>query len=141
MGKEKREMWLKEEKARQDEENKRLQNFAKMQTTRENNRMAELREKEEAMTKLQNKLGEKIRTEREQRNEMERLRQELYLEEQEEKARNEEKADQNKKYRQKIELRKYHAEQLAYKQAKRQAEQEEEEIFRQQMLNKFANDD
>ena len=139
--KEKREQWLAEEKARQDEENERLLKFAKMQTTRENNRMAEIREKEEAMNQLQSKLGQKIRTEREQRNEMERLRQELYLEEQEEKARMDEQAEHDRRFRQKMELRESHAEQLAYKHAKKEAEQAEEESFRQQMLNKFANDD
>jgi len=137
----KRELWKKEEQQRQDEENEKLLKFAAMQTNRENARMAQVREREEKLSILQQKLGQKIRTEREQRNEMERLRQELYLEEQEETARVKERAEIEKKLKRRIELRKSHAEQVSYKQAKVAAEMEEEEHFRQQMLAKFAHDD
>lgn len=137
----KRELWKKEEQQRQDEENEKLLKFAAMQTNRENARMAQVREREEKLSTLQHKLGQKIRTEREQRNEMERLRQELYLEEQEETARVLERAEIEKKFKRRIELRKAHAEQISYKQAKKTAELEEEEVFRQQMLAKFAHDD
>ena len=137
----KRELWKKEEQQRQDEENKKLLKFAAMQTTRENARMQQVRDREEKLSKLQEQLGQKIRTEREQRNEMERLRQELYLEEQEETARIKELSEIEKKLKRRIELRKSHAEQISYKQAKINAEQMEEEVFRQQMLAKFAHDD
>lgn len=139
--KEKRELWKKEERQRQNEENEKLMKFAAMQTSRENNRMQQTREREEKLAILQQKLGNQIRTENESRNEMERLRQELYLEEQEETARIKERSERDKRQRQRIELRKSHAEQVAYKAARTEAEEEEQEIFRQQMLAKFANDD
>ena len=61
--------------------------FAAMQTNRESNRMQAARDREEALNKMQLQLANKIRAEKESRSEMERLRQELYLEEQEETAR------------------------------------------------------
>merc|ERR1712168_1187512 len=72
---------------------------------------------------------------------MERLRQELYLEEQEQTAREMERAEIEKKIRQRLELRQAHIEQMHYKKARNEAEQQEEEVFRQQMLAKFAHDD
>ena len=115
--------------------------FAAMQTNRESNRMQAARDREEALNKMQLQLANKIRAEKESRSEMERLRQELYLEEQEETARAMEKADIEKKIRQRLELRQAHMEQMYYKEARNEAEKQEEEIFRQQMLAKFAHDD
>merc|ERR1712142_884795 len=115
--------------------------FAAAQTQRESDRMERSRDKEEALNDLQLKLSNQIRMEREARNEMERVRQELYLEEQEETARNMEREEIEKKLRQRVELRVAHQEQMNYKQARKQAEQEEEELFRQQMLAKFEHDD
>lgn len=137
----KREQWKQEERARQDEENQRIQRFAEMQTTRETSRMKQASEREEKLVVLRERLANEIRSEEEQKNEMERLRQELYLEEQEEASRTAEKEEMEKLLRQRIELRISHAEQVAYKRARREAENAEEEIFRQQMLAKFANDD
>lgn len=139
--KSKREQWKCEELARQQAENAKILEFAAMQTDREFGRMAAARDKEEKLNDLQIRLANKIRAEKEARMEMERLRQELYLEEQEEAARNMERNDIEKKLRQRLELRQAHMEQMAYKHARTEAEKQEEEIFRQQMLAKFAHDD
>lgn len=139
--KEKREQWKKEERERQDEENRKLKKFSEMQTTREQDRMKSVRDREEKLYQLQERLGQQIAAEQSQRDEMERLRQELYLEEQEEAERKKENDAMERRLRERVELRQHHAEQVAYKQAKIAAEAEEEEIFRQQMLAKFANDD
>lgn len=137
----KREQWKKEELQRQQEENRKILEFAQQQTNRETSRMDAARVKEEAMSKLQEDLSYRIRMEKEQQFEMERLRQELYLEEQEQFARNQEIEEIQKKLRHRVELRQAHQEQLAYKRARSNAEREEEEIFRQQMLAKFEHDD
>ena len=97
--------------------------------------------REEELSNLQMRLANKIRAEKEARSEMERLRQELYLEEQEETARVMEKAEIETKIRQRLELRQAHMEQMYYKTARNEAEKQEEEVFRQQMLAKFAHDD
>merc|ERR1712071_559955 len=108
---------------------------------RESSRMEGAKEREEQMSNLQMRLANKIRAEKEARSEMERLRQELYLEEQEETARVMEKAEIETKIRQRLELRQAHMEQMYYKTARNEAEKQEEEVFRQQMLAKFAHDD
>ena len=52
-----------------------------------------------------------------------------------------EKAEIETKIRQRLELRQAHMEQMYYKTARNEAEKQEEEVFRQQMLAKFAHDD
>lgn len=137
----KREQWKREELERQRLENQKIMEFAQAQTARESDRMKVGRDREEALNELQLKLSNQIRMEREARNEMERVRQELYLEEQEEMARNMEREEIEQKLRQRVELRVAHQEQMAYKGARREAEAEEEDLFRQQMLAKFEHDD
>jgi len=139
--KQKRDQWKEEELARQEAENRKILEFASMQTNRESSRMEDAKEREEQMSNLQMRLANKIRAEKEARSEMERLRQELYLEEQEETARVMEKAEIETKIRQRLELRQAHMEQMYYKTARNEAEKQEEEVFRQQMLAKFAHDD
>jgi len=139
--KRKREEWKAEEKRQQEAENAKILAFAELQTTRETGRMQENRVREEKLQKLQEELANKIRMDKEQRNEMERLRQELYLEEQEEKNRQAEIEEMQKLLQQRIELRKAHKEQMEYKAARRAAENAEEDTFRQHMLAKFAHDD
>merc|ERR550519_3110243 len=112
--------------------------FAAMQTNRESSRMNEAKDREEQLTNLQVRLANKIRAEKEASSEMERLRQGLYLEEQEQTAREMEKADIERRIRQRLELRQAHEEQMYYKMARNAAEKQEEEVFRQQMLAKFA---
>lgn len=139
--KRKREEWKADERRRQEEENRKIVEFAEMQTNRETSRMHQATEREEQLVKLQERLATQIRMEEEQRNEMERLRQELYLEEQEEASRKAEVEEMQTLLRQRVELRQAHDQQMAYKQARLESEKTEEEIFRQQMLTKFANDD
>ena len=76
--KRKREEWKAEEKRQQEAENAKILKFAELKTTRETGRMQENRVREEKLQKLQEELANKIRMDKEQRNEMERLRQELY---------------------------------------------------------------
>lgn len=139
--KQKRDQWKAEELKRQQAENNKILEFAAMQTNREADRMQAARDREEQLNNLQTRLANKIRAEKEARSEMERLRQELYLEEQEQTAREMERAEIEKKIRQRLELRQAHMEQMYYKTARNEAEQQEEEVFRQQMLAKFAHDD
>ena len=58
------------------------------------------------------------------------MRQELYLEEQEEAERQKEMAEIERRIRQRLDLQQTHAEQLRLKEMKRQAEQAEEDEFR-----------
>ena len=64
---------------------------------------------------------------------MEAVRQELYLEEQEEKERQREAAAEAKRLRDMEEMQRVHKEQLYFKQLREEAEQRELEEFRQQV--------
>uniref|UniRef100_A0A6G1R729 Meiosis-specific nuclear structural protein 1 n=1 Tax=Hypotaenidia okinawae TaxID=2861861 RepID=A0A6G1R729_9GRUI len=86
-------------------------------------------------------MAQNLEREQQKREELEQIRQELYLEEQAETERKKEMAEIEKRIRQRLDLRQMYEEQLALKKAVQQAVQEEEEAFRQQMLAKFAEDD
>ena len=70
-----------------------------------------------------------------ERSEMERVRMELVLEEQEERERMKEAADIERQMRQKIEMQMTHAQQMHYKTLRMEAEKEEEDTFRKQVTN------
>ncbi|KAK7497864.1 hypothetical protein BaRGS_00010998 [Batillaria attramentaria] len=112
-----------------------------MQRDRESDQAAQKQAKEDALNRVQRALSEQIAAKEREREEMERVRLELHLEEQEEKERQQEKMDMENRIRQRIELQHTHAQQMHFKALRIQAEKEEEDQFRQQMLAKFAEDD
>ena len=78
-------------------------------------------------------MSEKIAAERRAAEEMEQVRQELYLEEQEEKERQREAAAEAKRLHDVQEMQRVHKEQLYFKQLREEAEARELEEFRQQV--------
>jgi hypothetical protein len=136
-----RELWKEKEKELMEQENRKIVQYAQVQRERDEVQKANKKAKEEALDKLQGQLFEKIQKDKEAREEMERVRQELYLEEQEEVARNHERIELERKLRQRIELQKQYEEQMQLKAMRESAEKEEEDRIRQQMLEKFAADD
>lgn len=86
---------------------------------------------------LAQKLEEKMR----QREDLEQVRQELYLEEQAAASQKKLKEEAEEKLRKQKELKQDFIEQMAFKELVLQATKEEEEIFRKSMLAKFAEDD
>ncbi|OCT86974.1 meiosis-specific nuclear structural protein 1 isoform X2 [Xenopus laevis] len=139
--KDQQQTWRCVEQARMEEENRKILAFGNMQQRREEDRMAEVREREQQKKALQEKLAEQIQKEQQQREELEQMREELYLEEQAEEARQKDIAEMEKKIRQRLELQQTFEEQMAFKQIVQQAAKEEEEAFVQAMLAKFAEDD
>ncbi|XP_040181176.1 meiosis-specific nuclear structural protein 1-like [Rana temporaria] len=139
--KEQQKTWRKLEKEKMEAENLRIRSFANMQQRREEDRMVQIREREEKKKAIQDSLVEHIHREQQQRDELDQMREELYLEEQAEQARQREIEELEKKIRQRLELQRTFEEQMAFKQIVQQAAKEEEEAFRQAMLAKFAEDD
>ncbi|XP_014767815.1 meiosis-specific nuclear structural protein 1 isoform X1 [Octopus bimaculoides] len=136
-----REVWKAEEKQKMEAENQRIMEFSRVVDDRENRYLQEKAERDAVQAKIYQALSEKI-TEREQaEKELERIRLELHFEEQEEKARQNEKAALEKKLRQRLELQKMNEEQLSMKALKKMTEDEEERMFQDQMMAKFAEDD
>ena len=81
-----------------------------------------------------NQLSKDIAKKRSEAEEMERIRLELHLEEQEEMARKRELDQMEKRIRQRLELQKTEAEQKHYKQMRKAMEKEEEENFKKQVI-------
>lgn len=133
--------WRRMERQKMEAENQKIMEFANMQQRREQDRMAEVREREQRKVALQNMLAEHIQKEQRQRDELEQIRQELYLEEEAQADRQKQIAEMEKKIRQRIELQKTFEEQIAYKQIVLQAEKEEDAAFMRAMMAKFAEDD
>ena len=101
-----REAWKEAERERMEAENRRIVAYARVQQERDDYAKAAKKAREQALEQLQQHLFEKIEKDREQREEMEKIRQELYLEEQEELARNHERVEMERKLRQRLDLQK-----------------------------------
>jgi len=139
--KQKREEWKRLERERLEEENRKVLEFADRQQVRENARMAAQQEAENAKAVVQQALADKIAKEQKIKEEREQILLDLVLEEQEEAEQAKERAEQERQLRQRIELQQTHRDQMEFKQMRMQAEAEEEDAFRRQMLAKFAEDD
>jgi hypothetical protein len=110
-----REDWKQRERVALENENRKIQEYAREQQAREDAQKVQKKQKEEASDKLQQQLHQQIIKEKEAREEMEKVRQELYLEEQEEIARNHEREEMERKIRQRLDLQRQNAEQIHYR--------------------------
>ena len=137
----KRQEWQVAEKAALEEENRKILEFAKMQQRREEDRMADARSREAIKQKLVEELSSKLAQDVADRDELERIRTELLMEEQEENERMKERNVIEKRLRDMVSLQKSYAQQQQLKELQKEAELAEEEEFRRKMLEKFANDD
>ncbi|CAL8351846.1 unnamed protein product [Merluccius merluccius] len=133
--------WRRLEREKIEAENRRIREFSSYQQQMEETRMAKIHEREQAKQHLQQMLTEKYEVERKQREEMERVREELCLEEQAEAMRKKEIEEMEKQIRRRLMFQQTCHEQMAFKEMRKQAEKEEEEAYRQMMMAKFAEDD
>lgn len=136
-----REMWKENERLQQAEENRRILEFAEQQESRETDRMAVRRAEEEAKDQVRNQLSDKLAQQNKEAEELQQIRDELAWEEDEEQNRLKTKAEHERQIRMRLELQDVERQQLHIKAAKKQAEKEEDDQFRQEMLAKFAEDD
>jgi hypothetical protein len=104
--KKQREAWKIAEREKMEAENRKIVEYARVQKEREDEAKAVKKAKDNAMQQLQKQLFDQIERDREKRDEMEKVRQELYLEEQEELARNHERVEMERKLRQRLDLQK-----------------------------------
>ncbi|XP_077374684.1 meiosis-specific nuclear structural protein 1 [Festucalex cinctus] len=133
--------WQRLENERMEEENRRLREFTQRQKKSKQDFFAKIRAREDAIQNLRDTLAEKMGEDMRHRDEMERIRQELCLEEQEEASRKKDIEDMEKNIRQRLTLQRTCQEQLAMKEMRRQAERDEEAAFRKMTMEKFAEDD
>ncbi|KAM8876160.1 meiosis-specific nuclear structural protein 1-like [Synchiropus picturatus] len=133
--------WKRMEQEKLDAENQRIIEFANHQEEMEEKRNAKLREMEEAKAVLHKVLSEKMEKEKRQREELERMRQEVHFEEQEEARRRKDLEEMEKAIQLRTFLQRTCQEQMAFKEKRKQLEKAEEEAFRKMLLAKFAEDD
>ena len=138
---EQRESWRIREEEIMEEENRRILGFANKQQEREDIRQTEKRLQEEAKVGVQEHLTDFLYTKNAEKEEMDKIRNELYIEEQEEKERRGEKRSLEKQIRARLELQDAHHNYMELKSRKEGAMKEEEEVFKRQMMDKFAEDD
>jgi len=139
--KQSREMWKESERLDMAEENRRILEFAKQQEVREKDRMEVRKAEELAKDDVRNQLAARLANQKNDEAELQQIRDELAFEEEEEQNRLKEKAEHEKRIRMRLELQAVEQQQLQIKQAKKMCEKEEDELYRQQMLAKFAEDD
>jgi len=135
------EIWKQQEKEQLEAENRKIAEYSRVQKDRDDILKANKKAKEDAVEKLQQKLFDQIESEAKYREEMEQVREELYLEEQEQATRHKERNEFERKIRQRLEMQREHQEQVAFKAMRAEAEQREEENIKNQMMEKFAADD
>ncbi|XP_010115627.1 PREDICTED: meiosis-specific nuclear structural protein 1, partial [Chlamydotis macqueenii] len=134
-------IWTRRKQEEMEDENRKIMEFANLQRQREDDRMAEVRDTEEKKQRLQSMVAQNLEREQQKREELEKIRLELCLEEQAETERKREMVEIEKRIRQRLDLRQTYEEHIALKKVLQQATQDEEEAFRQQMLARFAEDD
>ncbi|XP_021520506.1 meiosis-specific nuclear structural protein 1 [Meriones unguiculatus] len=134
-------LWRQKKREEMEEENRKILEFANIQQQREGERMARVQESEEKRVQRQNMLIQKLEETVRQREDLEKVRQELYLEEQAAINRLKLKEEVEQKLQKQKEMKQDFENQMALKELIQQAAKEEEEAFRKAMLAKFAEDD
>lgn len=138
---ESRAAWKVAERERMEQENQRIFAYMQEQGNRDALAAADKAAREEAKETVQATLAKEIAERERLRTEMESIRQELVLEEHEERQRAAERNAMEKRLRDRIELKAQHTEHMKAKQLREEAEQLEEDNFRKAMMEKFAEDD
>jgi hypothetical protein len=133
--------WKAREKARMQAENERIQEFVVQQDHRLQAQEASKKAREAAMLHVQEQIMGAIAKKERERNELEEIRQELALEQEEEKARMHEQWSREKLQRQRLELQQDEMIQRQAREDQKRKVAEDEERFRQQVLAKFAEDE
>ncbi|XP_062242685.1 meiosis-specific nuclear structural protein 1 [Platichthys flesus] len=133
--------WRRIEQERMEAENRRIMEFMNQQQHMEEDKMAKIREMEDAKENLHKILCKRMEEEMQKREEMEQIREELCLEEQEEANRQREIEEMEKKIRERLTMQQACQEQVAFREMKKKADKEEEEAFSKAMMAKYAEDD
>jgi len=130
-----------EEKARDEEEDRKNREFKEEKQRQAEQVISEKQAKASNLDRVQQHLRLELTKKQKEKEDYERLIQELAVSELEEKESQNEKDLADKVIRTRFEMQKDHFEQLEQKEMRIQAEAAEEETLRQQMLAKFAEDD
>eukprot|EP01135_Chromosphaera_perkinsii_P009583 Nk52_evm33s1810 gene=Nk52_evmTU33s1810 len=136
-----REYWRDVEKKRREEEDRKILEYARQKREREEKEMGKKREMADKAAGIYQKLAQEMEGREKKRLEMEEMLNDLYTEQQAERALKLEQDLLEKKARQREELLDAHNHQMRLKDEKEKMEKEQENAFREMMMQKFAEDD
>lgn len=136
-----RKLWKQSEKQRQDEENKKIEEHARQQRQREEELLLKKLNTNEERDIIYDRLAAEVARQEKEKSELEKLRVELYQEEEEERARMRDQQLFESRIRKRLEMIDSYQMQVREKQQRTQREHEEEETFRNKMMQKFAEDE
>ena len=136
-----REELLRQERERHNQEELAIKQYMEEQNKRKESGERLKREKEAVKAKLLEEQSRKIASERAKKEELESLINDYYEEQRAAKLHQEAVAEKERKQRDKEMMLAANAEQMRLKQLVKEKEMAEEQIFRQKMMEKFAEDD
>ncbi|XP_074090707.1 meiosis-specific nuclear structural protein 1 isoform X1 [Macrotis lagotis] len=134
-------LWRRKKREEMEEENRKILEFATVQKQREEDRMAQVQKLEAKKEQYKNLIAQHLAKIQKQQDDMEQVRLDLYEIEQAELDRKKVQEEMENKIKRREELQRNFAEQMAFRELVLQATREEEEMFRQNMMAKFAEDD
>ncbi|KAI9144538.1 tumor suppressor, Mitostatin-domain-containing protein [Paraphysoderma sedebokerense] len=135
-----RQEWKRLEQQKMEEENQKIELYAKMQREREADLAAKKKANEDQRGAIYEKLASEMEAKEKFKEELEEVRIELSQQEQLDRDRQREQELMEKRIRERLALIDAYKEQIRHKRLLRQKEKEEEEVFRKKMLDKFAED-
>ncbi|XP_050306031.1 meiosis-specific nuclear structural protein 1-like [Anthonomus grandis grandis] len=133
--------WKQRRKREIEDENRKIQEFLQKKSADSSARLQEKKRREEVKAKIQENLAKQIHEETERKKERDEILQELMLEEQKEAADQRFREDVEKQVRLKLEIRKSLDAQLREKEEKIKQEAAEDAKYKEQLLNKLAEDE
>jgi hypothetical protein len=132
---EERKQWIQHEIARQEQENQKISEYAKQQRDRELALLGEKKKIEEAKSGIYEKLASHQHETERAKMELEDLRTNLALEEQEESSREKEQASLRMRIRKRLEMIEAYQRQVEYKKQKKEEEKEDEKVLAAQVIS------
>ena len=132
--------WRAAEKARAEEELRKIKEYNELQQKRMDEVKAKKRAQFDQQDLVLKRLSEEMARKRREQEEMEQLLQELYLEEAEQRGADQQRQREEKERRMRAEMIEANESIKALKAQRQLEEQREEQEFRQQMMDKFAAD-
>ncbi|KAJ3281715.1 hypothetical protein HK104_011316 [Borealophlyctis nickersoniae] len=144
-----REDWRRKEKMRQEAENRKIEEYARLQLQREEEQQQQKKKADDEKNIIYDKLAAEMERQEREKAELEQLRIELYQQEQEDAARRRDQASfpdygirfSTASIRKRLELIDAYREQILQKRFRAMQEREAEEEFRQKMMAKYAEDE
>ncbi|ORZ38417.1 tumor suppressor, Mitostatin-domain-containing protein [Catenaria anguillulae PL171] len=135
-----RQKWLAAEQAKISEENARIEQYLRDQEARDSQRKEQKRAVEDARARVYETLADNIGRQEAERQEIEDLRVELAEAEQREREQAQDRLEMQRRIQQRLDLIDAYKRQIEEKRQRREVEREEEDVFRQRMLSKLADD-